>query len=200
MASLAKEKDAVYRLGLELRAVTGRISPDISTLSGVSTASTASTASLNSLASSDAMLDLARLSQLFPGLASRDKDATKLDIRHSNILYSVWISFAEIYNENIHDLFRKVPMNKKKRPTTSSQLTATSDDSSSNTPRLTTRVRFIFSWLLFLWLGFGLLALVLALWLSTLTDSTLINPLLMLGIMSSLLGLMFSIERDLEWK
>ena len=114
---MAKEKDAVYRLGLELRAVTGRISPDISTLSGVSTASTASTASLNSLGSSDAMLDLARLSQLFPGLASRDKDATKLDIRHSNILYSVWISFAEIYNENIHDLFRKVPMNKKKRPT-----------------------------------------------------------------------------------
>ena len=117
LEALAKEKDAVYRLGLELRAVTGRSSPDISALSGVSTASTASTASLNSLSSSDTLLDLARLCQLFPGLASRDKDTTKLDIRHSNILYSVWISFAEIYNENIHDLFRKVPMNKKKRPT-----------------------------------------------------------------------------------
>ena len=107
----------MYRLGLELRANTGRISPDISTLSGVSAASTASTASLNSLSSSDALLDLGRLSQLFPGLATRDRDDTKLEIRHSNISYSVWISFAEIYNENIHDLFRKVPMNKKKRPT-----------------------------------------------------------------------------------
>ena len=107
----------MYKLGLELRSVTGRNSPDISALSGVSAASTASTASLNSLSSSDALLDLARLSNLFPGLATRDKDETKLDIRHSNISYSVWISFAEIYNENIHDLFRKVPMNKKKRPT-----------------------------------------------------------------------------------
>merc|ERR1719228_555123 len=94
----------------------GRISPDISTLSGVSAASTASTASLNSLSSSDALLDLGRLSQLFPGLATRDRDDTKLEIRHSDISYSVWISFAEIYNENIHDLLRKVPMNKKKRP------------------------------------------------------------------------------------
>ena len=117
LESLAKEKDAMYKLGLELRANTGRISPDISTLSGVSAASTASTASLNSLSSSDALLDLGRLSQLFPGLATRDRDDTKLEIRHSNISYSVWISFAEIYNENIHDLFRKVPMNKKKRPT-----------------------------------------------------------------------------------
>ena len=70
----------MYRLGLELRANTGRISPDISTLSGVSAASTASTASLNSLSSSDALLDLGRLSQLFPGLATRDRDDTKLEM------------------------------------------------------------------------------------------------------------------------
>jgi len=50
----------------------------------------------------------------FPGLQGRDREDTKLEVKDSNITYSVWVSFAEIYNENIHDLLKKVPESKKK--------------------------------------------------------------------------------------
>jgi kinesin family protein 20 len=129
LEGLQREKEAVYRLGLELLRTCGRASPDISVLSGVSAASTASSASLASLAATGDPLDLTRLASLFPGLPGRDREGTTIEvprlhltliafpqIHHSNISYSVWISFAEIYNENIHDLFQKVPASKKKRP------------------------------------------------------------------------------------
>ncbi len=32
-----------------------------------------------------------------------------MDLHDDGITYTVWISFAEIYNENIYDLFQKVP-------------------------------------------------------------------------------------------
>ena len=41
METLQREKESVYRLGLELRSHGGRTSPDLSTMSGVSQASTA---------------------------------------------------------------------------------------------------------------------------------------------------------------
>jgi hypothetical protein len=123
LEGLQKDKEVVYRLGLELRR-TGRASPDTSVLSGASGASTAS------LAAAGESLDLTRLASLFPALLARDREVATIEVQrlqlesfltfsqihHSNISYSVWISFAEIYNENIHDLFRKVPAAKKKRP------------------------------------------------------------------------------------
>ncbi len=32
-----------------------------------------------------------------------------MELHDDGITYTVWISFAEIYNENIYDLFQKVP-------------------------------------------------------------------------------------------
>ena len=34
---------------------------------------------------------------------------TKLDVGDSEMFYTVWVSFAEIYNENVYDLFDKIP-------------------------------------------------------------------------------------------
>ena len=59
-------------------------------------------------------LDLANLLNVFPGLATRDKETTSLDIKDDHISYSVWVSFVEIYNENCHDLLVKVSEGKKK--------------------------------------------------------------------------------------
>jgi hypothetical protein len=39
----------------------------------------------------------------------RTRCGEKLDLHDDGITYTVWISFAEIYNENIYDLFQKVP-------------------------------------------------------------------------------------------
>ena len=104
-----KDKETVFRLGLDLNKKTGggRLSPDISTLSGCSAASTGS-----SVCSSGP--DLANLHSLFPSLASRDKEDSKLDIRHADITYSVWVSFCEIYQDCCYDLLKKVPDTKKK--------------------------------------------------------------------------------------
>jgi len=41
--------------------------------------------------------------------SARDKGGEKLNLRDEGKTYTVWISFAEIYNENIYDLFQKVP-------------------------------------------------------------------------------------------
>lgn len=37
-----------------------------------------------------------------------------MSLQHEDINYSVWISFAEIYNENIFDLLEKMPEPKRK--------------------------------------------------------------------------------------
>jgi hypothetical protein len=44
----------------------------------------------------------------FPPLF-RTRGGEKLELHDDGITYTVWISFAEIYNENIYDLFQKVP-------------------------------------------------------------------------------------------
>ena len=112
---LEKEKESVFRLGMDLRQVKfkGRVSPSESLMSACSGVSTTSSIA-SSVYSCDEAINLDHLEKYFPGLLSRDKEATKLDIRDSNIAYSVWVSFAEIYNENIHDLLCKVPDGKKK--------------------------------------------------------------------------------------
>ena len=46
---------------------------------------------------------------------SRVKDKTAIDLNQTTTKhYTVWISFAEIYNENIYDLFEKLPEVKNK--------------------------------------------------------------------------------------
>ena len=43
------------------------------------------------------------------GFGIRTRCGEKLDLHDEGITYTVWISFAEIYNENLYDLFQKVP-------------------------------------------------------------------------------------------
>ena len=118
LRQLKKEKEAVFRLGLDLQAQQGRRSPaDDLASSQVSVSSQSSQSSqssvLSSISSRDS-LDLSRLEQLFPGLSARDKETATVEVHDANITYTVWISFAEIYNENIYDLLQKVPVAKQK--------------------------------------------------------------------------------------
>ena len=46
-------------------------------------------------------------------LKSRVKDNTSIDLSQSTLHYAIWVSFAEIYNENIYDLLEKMPEIKK---------------------------------------------------------------------------------------
>ena len=41
--------------------------------------------------------------------SQRVKDETKIELPQMGSQYAIWISFAEIYNENIYDLFEKLP-------------------------------------------------------------------------------------------
>ncbi len=63
--------------------------------------------------------DMTNLSQeslaaMFPDLESRLSEAAAIPLKHDDINYAVWISFAEIYNENIFDLLEKIPPAKRK--------------------------------------------------------------------------------------
>jgi hypothetical protein len=49
------------------------------------------------------------MGQLFSLYELRTRGGEKLELHDDGITYTVWISFAEIYNENIYDLFQKVP-------------------------------------------------------------------------------------------
>lgn len=55
--------------------------------------------------------------QSLPDVEDRVRENLTVDINDGNFRFSVWISFAEIYNEQIYDLL--VPISKKnaKRPT-----------------------------------------------------------------------------------
>ena len=44
---------------------------------------------------------------------SRTRDSTSVDLAGSSLHFAVWVSFAEIYNENIYDLFERIPEAKK---------------------------------------------------------------------------------------
>ena len=47
-------------------------------------------------------------------LRSRLRDNSEIDLGETTLHYGVWVSFAEIYNENIYDLFEKIPEVKNK--------------------------------------------------------------------------------------
>ena len=42
-------------------------------------------------------------------LKSRCRDEDSIDINERSLHYAIWVSFAEIYNENTYDLFEKLP-------------------------------------------------------------------------------------------
>jgi len=129
---MRKEKEAVFKLGLELFKVRGRESPDISAMSACSGTSTTSSVA-SSVYTTGEGLDLSQLGSLFPGLQSRDRESTKLEVKDNHITYTVWISFAEIYNENIYDLLRKVPESKKKGEKVKRPTLKLADDRSGST-------------------------------------------------------------------
>ncbi len=45
-----------------------------------------------------------------------DESAIELDSSNENFQFSVWVSFAEIYNEFIYDLLSEAPKKGKARP------------------------------------------------------------------------------------
>ncbi len=51
---------------------------------------------------------------MFPDLPSRVCEDAAISLKHDDINYAVWISFAEIYNESIYDLLEKIPPVKRK--------------------------------------------------------------------------------------
>ena len=100
-------KRAVVQLGKELCAMSNASFFSSSEMSQDSLSSHFSDCSLQSLAT------------MFPMLKNRVRDTNTVkgsqnDKESADIQYSVWISFAEIYNENIYDMLEKIPDVKRK--------------------------------------------------------------------------------------
>ena len=54
-------------------------------------------------------MELVNLDIQFPSLVSRDKEDSKLEIRHDDITCSVWVCFCDIYQDCCYDPLVKVP-------------------------------------------------------------------------------------------
>ena len=53
---------------------------------------------------------------MWDDIASRIPDDTSIDVEAQGpIKFSIWVSFAEIYNEYIYDLLEEIPKGKKAR-------------------------------------------------------------------------------------
>ena len=111
IASLEKAKQEVFQLAMDLQEQNrkNRLGSDTFQISGISDLSEDS---LNAT-------DVTKMSQecitnLFPDLMQRSREELRIDLKNDDINYAVWISFAEIYNENIYDLLQKVPEPKRK--------------------------------------------------------------------------------------
>ena len=104
---LRSDKRNIVELGCELVTAAQSHTNDESFFS----TSTASQHSLHEIS-------LQSLATMFPQMKNRVRDTGRCSDALSNdtehIKYSVWISFAEIYNENIHDLLEKLPEAKHK--------------------------------------------------------------------------------------
>ncbi|KAK8735948.1 hypothetical protein OTU49_005134 [Cherax quadricarinatus] len=108
-----ERKERIFKIGSEL-----------------STTYSQSTLSLSKLSTSDDSLNYSHqlteisafsnksseISKVFPGVESLYHDNTSLDIGDAeNIIYAVFVSFAEIYNEYVYDLLEKMPTSKKNK-------------------------------------------------------------------------------------
>lgn len=137
IAKFAKEKESVFKLGLELARhrkspVNLPSAPSSANQSMISQASTASTATSASGFSMDS-LDISDLHGLFPSLTNRNRNTSKLEVGNSELTYMVWVSFAEIYNENAFDLLEKLPESKKKGVKVRRNVLKLSDDRDGST-------------------------------------------------------------------
>jgi hypothetical protein len=107
---LEDDKHNVFHLGMELQA---------QKMSTSSQHQNTHTSQLSSDASTLESADVTNMSQqslatMFPKLSNRVRDETVIAIKHDEINYAIWISFAEIYNESIYDLLEKIPAPKRK--------------------------------------------------------------------------------------
>lgn len=108
-----ERKERIFKIGSEL-----------------STTYSQSTLSLSKLSTSDDSLNYSHqlteisafsnksseIGKVFPGVESLYHDNTSLDIGDAeNIIYAVFVSFAEIYNEYVYDLLEKMPTSKKNK-------------------------------------------------------------------------------------
>ena len=106
---LEEDKHSVFALGMELHQPGGEHGGGHQ-----STASSAAAFMSETLESADVTnISQQSLATMFPRLANRVRDETSVDIKHHEIKYAVWISFAEIYNESIYDLLEKMPVAKR---------------------------------------------------------------------------------------
>ena len=111
ISKLEQDKLNVFELGRELLANKQHPPGGTSSQGTSGISSQFSEDSLNSLDMTNMSRDC--LAAMFPMLTNRQKDETLVDIKHNDIKYAVWISFAEIYNENIFDLLEKMPAAKR---------------------------------------------------------------------------------------
>ena len=98
------DKQSVFKLGKDLRAalLQGQTSQASNTCRSQVSEDT-SNGSHQSLAT------------MFPYLSDRVKEAATVQLPSiSRLNYSVWVSFAEVYNENCYDLLEKIPEAKRK--------------------------------------------------------------------------------------
>ena len=110
ISKLEQDKLNVFELGRELLAnkQSSQNSQGSSKMSGISQFSEDS---LNSLDMTNMSRD--SLAAMFPMLTNRVKEDTLVDVKSDDLKYAIWISFAEIYNENIFDLLEKLPVAKR---------------------------------------------------------------------------------------
>ena len=109
VAKVEADKANVFALGRELQVSSKKADGD-SKMSGISQlCDTQDSIDFNNLSSQS-------LASMFPHLSNREKESAKATFKQNedNMKFAVWISFAEIYNENIHDLLEKIPAPKRK--------------------------------------------------------------------------------------
>ncbi len=108
---LEDDKLAVFSLGLELGVQKRKMGcSEASKISGISQLSEDSLVTGANVTN----LSSASLVALFPDLTERVREPAVVPIKNDDINYAVWISFAEIYNENIYDMLERMPAPKRK--------------------------------------------------------------------------------------
>ena len=102
---IADEKYSVFRLGKELRVA---LHSNGQTSQASSTAYSEDTQNFSQATNQS-------LATMFPHLQNRVRETALVTLSSTSKLhYSIWVSFAEVYNENCYDLLEKLPEVKRK--------------------------------------------------------------------------------------
>jgi hypothetical protein len=106
MEKVREEKVSVFRLGRDLIVA---LNAEHSKASSVANSQISEDSQNMSQASHQS------LATMFPHLSNRVRETASVPLSSaSRLQYSIWVSFAEIYNENCYDLLEKMPEVKRK--------------------------------------------------------------------------------------